>query len=199
MYDKMNSVVNYTSSLTSEPFLYEETKIVAELRLRGYCDKEIRTKVIDDNTWNYESMRPAKRLIPVVLRRMIFLDDNLAHILVNDNEQDSKMVALYLVMKNNRLFSEFVQEVYIVKASSSNRIITKADIIDFFSRKKKESIVVDRWKPYVFKKLGQVYINILIKVDLVNEVKARWSSCKINSCSDIKSVVDSKTCIIEYT
>lgn len=43
------------------------------------------------------------------------------------------------------------------------------------------SIVVARWKPYVFKKLGQVYINILIKAGIVNEVEAKWSSCKINA------------------
>lgn len=104
----MNSVVNYTSSLISEPFLYEETKIVADLRLQGYSDKEIRKKVIKDNIWNYESIKWAKRLIPVFLRRMIFLDDELTNVLINGNEQDSKMVALYLVMKNNRLFSEFV-------------------------------------------------------------------------------------------
>lgn len=198
MYDKMNSVVNYTSSLTSEPFLYEETKIVAELRLQGYSDKEIRKKVIEDNIWNYKSIKQAKRLISVVLRRIIFLDDELSNVLISGNEQDSKMVALHLVMKNNRLFSEFVQEVYIVKASSSDRIITKVDILSFFGGKKQESIVVSSWKPYVFKKLGQVYINILIKADLVNKVEARWSSCKIKSRLDIKSFVDSKTCIIEY-
>ncbi len=180
MYDKMNSVVNYTSSLTSEPFLYEETKIVAQLRLQGYSDKEIRKKVIEDNIWNYKSVKQAKRLIPVVLRRIIFLDDELSNILINGNEQDSKIVALHLVMKNNRLFNEFVQEIYIIKASSDNKAITKPDITSFFDKKKQESIVVARWKPYVFKKLGQVYINILIKAGILNEVEIKWNSCKIN-------------------
>jgi len=45
MYEKMNSVVNCTSSLISEPFLYKETKIVAELRLQGYSDREIWDKI----------------------------------------------------------------------------------------------------------------------------------------------------------
>ncbi|WP_273325166.1 DUF1819 family protein [Vallitalea guaymasensis] len=180
MYDKMNSVVNYTSSLTSEPFLYEETKIVVELRLQGYSDKEIRKKVIEDNIWNYKSIKQAKRLVPVVLRRIIFLDDELSNILINGNEQDSKIVALHLVMKNNRLFNEFVQEIYIIKASSDNKVITKPDITSFFDKKKQESIVVARWKPYVFKKLGQVYINILIKAGILNEVEIKWNSCKIN-------------------
>lgn len=49
MYHKMNSVVNYTSSLTSESFLYEETKIVVALKLKGFSDEEIREKVIKDN------------------------------------------------------------------------------------------------------------------------------------------------------
>ena len=164
----MNSVVNYTSSLTSEPFLYEETKIVARLRLQGYSDTKIREKVVKDNIWNYKSIKRAKRLIPVVLRRMIFLDDDLANTLVNGNVQDSKMVALYLVMKNNRLFCEFVQEVYMIKVNSNEKVITKVDIIDFFDKKKHESRVVDGWRPYISRKLGQVYMNILIKAGLID-------------------------------
>ncbi len=181
MYDKINSVVNYTSSLTSEPFLYEETKIVAELRLQGYSDKEIRKKIIEDNIWNYKSIKQSNSLIPVVLTRIIFLDDELSNVLVSGDEHDSKIVALHLVMKNNRLFSEFVQDIYIIKANLDNKAITKTDITSFFDKKKQESIVVARWKPYVFKKLGQVYINILIKVGILNEVKVEWNSCKINA------------------
>ncbi|WP_113675271.1 DUF1819 family protein [Vallitalea guaymasensis] len=181
MYDKMNSVVNYTSSLTSEPFLYEETKIVAELRLQGYSDKEIRKKVVEDNIWGYKSIKQAKRLIPVVFRRMIFLDDNLTNILINGNEMDSKMVALYLVMKNNRLFSEFIQEVYITKASSNDGIITKTDIRIFFDKKRQQSKVVAGWKPYIFRKLVQVYINILFKSGLTcNTREKKGMVVKVN-------------------
>ncbi len=173
MYDKMNSVVNYTSSITSDPFLYEETKIVAELRLQGYTDKEIRKKVIEDNIWNYKSIRQAKRLIPVVLRRMIFLDADLSNVLVNGNEQDSRMVALYLVMKNNLLFYEFVKGVYATRIHSSDNVITKCDIVNFFEAKKKESLVVANWKPYVIAKLGQVYIKILYKSGLVEDTEEK--------------------------
>ncbi len=170
MYDKMNSVVNYTSSLTSEPFLYEETKIVVELRLQGYSNEEIREKIIKDNVWAYKSMKQATRLIPVVLRRIIFLDDNMADVLVNGNEQDGKMIALNLVIKNNLLFSEFIKAVYVSKAESNKEVITKADITDFFEKKRQESSIVAKWKPYVFRKLGQVYINILYNTGLVDGI-----------------------------
>lgn len=185
MHDKMNSVVNYTSSLTSEPFLYVETKIVAELRLQGYSDKESRKKVVEDNIWGYKSIKQAKRLIPVVFRRMIFLDDDMTNILVNGNEQDSKMAALYLVMKNNRLFREFVLEVFLEKAVSIERVITKADVEDFFETKRKISDIVNRWNPNVFIKLGQVFIRILYHVNLVDGVLDR-NRLKIEIINDYK-------------
>lgn len=163
MYHKMNSVVNYTSSLTSEPFLYEETKIIVELRLQGYSNEEIREKVIKDNVWAYKSIKQATRLIPVVLRRIIFLDDNMADVLVKGNDHDSKIVVLNLVMKNNLLFSKFVNEVCLMKIELKEKNITHEDIANFFERKRKKSAVVAKWSPYVLKKLGQVYLNIIHK------------------------------------
>lgn len=181
MHDKINSVVNYTSSLTSEPFLYEETKIVVELKLKGYSNEQIREKVIKDNIWAYNSKKQAKRLIPVILRRIIFLDDEMVHVLVNGNDQESKIVALNLVMKNNLLFYEFIKEIYMLKVESKEKVILRAEMTDFFERKKQKSIVVRGWKPYVFRKLGQVYINILHKAGLIDDIlDKKMSSVHIN-------------------
>lgn len=173
MYNKLYSVVQYSSSLTSEPFLYEETKIIAKLKLSGFKDGEIRTKVIEENLFNYRSIKQNKRIIPVILRRVIFLDDYSSDVLANGNEKDSKIVALYLVMKNNLLFYEFVKEVYAARIHSSDNVITKADIINFFEAKKKESSVVANWKPYVIAKLGQVYIRILYKSGLLKDAEEK--------------------------
>lgn len=173
MYAKLYSVVEYSSSLTSEPFLYEETRIIAKLRLLRYTDIEIRNKVIEENLFEHKSVKQTKRIIPVILRRIIFLDDYLLNVLVNGFEKDSKIVALYLVMKNDLLFYEFVKEVYAVRIHSSNKVIMKADIVNFFEAKKKQSSVVANWNPYIRTKLGQVYINILYKSGLLKDIKAK--------------------------
>ncbi len=173
MYNKLYSVVQYSSSLTSEPFLYEETKTIVELKLSGFKDEEIRSRVIEENLFNYRSIKQVKRIIPVIIRRMIFLDDYLSDLLINGNENDSKIVALYLVMKNNLLFYEFVKEVYAARIYSSNKVIAKGDIVNFFEAKKNQSLVVASWKPYVRTKLGQVYINILYKSGLLIGIKEK--------------------------
>ena len=112
MYGKMYSVIQYSSSLTSEPFLYEETKKIVSLKLSGMTDEEIRKIVVEDNLFNYNSIKQAGRMLQVILRRIVFLDSYLADVFANGDEGDSKVVALYLVMKNNLLFQEFVEEVY---------------------------------------------------------------------------------------
>lgn len=173
MYNKLYSVVQYSSSLTSEPFLYEETKVIAKLKLSGFKDEEIRARVIEENLFNYRSIKQAKRIIPVIFRRIIFLDDYLSDVLVNGNEKDSKIVVLYLVMKNNLLFYEFVKEVYAARIHSNDNVITKYDIVNFFEAKKKQSAVLANWKPYVITKLGQVYINILYKSGLLKDIKEK--------------------------
>ncbi len=66
-----------------------------------------------------------------------------------------------------------MSDFHIAKASSTNKLITKAYIVDFFDRKKQENIVVVKWKPYVLKKLGQVYINNLFIAGLIDDVIKR--------------------------
>lgn len=77
-------------------------------------------------------------MIPVIIRRIVFLDDYLADILVNGYEIDSKVVALYLVIKNNLLFHEFIKEVYMDKIKFKASSISEFDIIDFFNKKRKK-------------------------------------------------------------
>ncbi|WP_176461820.1 BrxA family protein [Anaeromicrobium sediminis] len=112
----------------------------------------------------------------------------MADVLVNGNGEESKIVALNLVMKNNLLFSEFVKEVYLAKSKAKEKSITKTDIAEFFERKKKQSPVVASWKPYVFRKLGQVYINSLYNVGLLKcALRRNKSSIEINK-SKIKYI-----------
>ena len=137
MYGKMYSVIQYSSSLTSEPFLYEETKKVLRLKLSGITDEEIRRRVVEENLLSYKSIKQASRLLPVILKRIVFLDSYLADVLVNGNECDSKMIALFLVMKNNLLFQRFVEEVYMNKIRSKESSISKVDVNDFFIKRER--------------------------------------------------------------
>lgn len=164
------SVVEYSSSLTGEPYLYEETRIVVKLRILGYTDQEIKSNIIEYNLFNYESVKQMKRIIPVIFRRIKFLDDYLIDELMNGTKKDSKIVGLVLVAKNNLLFHEFVQEMYITKVYSNYNVLTKNDIINFFEIKQKQSSKVAKWKPYVFIKLRQVYLNILLSSGFVKKV-----------------------------
>lgn len=76
-------------------------------------------------------------------------------------------MVLYAIAKTDRLFFEFLNEVYKEKIVLKDFYIRDKDFNRFFQGKREQSEKVDSWSEYTFKKLKQVYIRILLKVDLL--------------------------------
>ncbi len=91
--------------------------------------------------------------------------------LVNGNLETSKQIALYAILKTDRLFFEFMQEVYREKYLIRDYLITDKDFAIFFHRKAEQSQNVAEWKDYTFYKLKQVYKRILTEAGFVKKNK----------------------------
>ncbi len=91
--------------------------------------------------------------------------------LANGNLETSKQVALYAILKTDRLFFEFMQEVYREKYLIRDYLITDKDFAIFFQRKAEQSQKVAEWKDYTFYKLKQVYKRILTEAGFVKKNK----------------------------
>ena len=85
----------------------------------------------------------------------------------NSNIETSKIIVLYAIIKNDRLFFEFMNEVYKEKLLLRDLFIRDKDFNMFFQSKRQQSERVDSWTEYTFKKLKQVYIRILFECGLI--------------------------------
>ena len=115
----------YSGKLTGESFLLYELKIVAKLKKEGYTDKEIRKMVSEENLFQYKFTSSISRRLTPLMQRINLLYEELIDRLIEDPLGDGIVINLYYIMKNDRLFFEFMNEVMKEKLKSNNEVLEK--------------------------------------------------------------------------
>lgn len=160
-------MLSYTSILKSRPFLYLELKKAASLLLQGLSIQEVKEKSIDENLFALNSESRKREIASTITNRIKVLDEFLINKIANGSLQTSKQVALYSILKTDRLFFEFMKEVYNEKILLKDSHITDKDFNMFFSRKAEQSEQIAGWADYTFYKLKQVYKRVLSEAGFI--------------------------------
>lgn len=164
-------MLEYTSILKSRPYLYLELKKACNLKNQGLNEKEIKNKAIDENIFALTSEARKKEIASTVVNRIKVLDEFVIDKIIHGNLQTSKQLALYSILKTDRLFFEFMEEVFQEKIILKDYILTDKDFNIFFRRKAEQSDKIATWVDYTFYKLGQVYKRILTEAGLIKTLK----------------------------
>lgn len=163
--------MEYKSTIKSRPYLYKETKKSASLINSGLELEGIKNKSIKDNIFQLESETRKREVASIIISRLKGLDKYSIDKIENSNVETSKVLVLYAIMKTDRLFFEFINEVYREKILLKDLYIRDKDFSNFFQSKKEQSEKVASWSEYTFKKLKQVYIRILFESGLIANQK----------------------------
>ena len=158
----------YLANLTGEPYLYFELKQVAKLTLAGLLPVEIRAKIKDENLFQSATNKSIDKLLRATLKRIAVLDGIMLNILVHGSLHTGKLVAIIAIMKTNRLFLEFIEEVYLEKVRLGEQELEPKDFRIFFNNKAEQSSKVAGWGESTLQKLSQVYSKILSEAGLIN-------------------------------
>lgn len=161
----------YTSTLKTRSFLYLELKKASSLYLEGNSTDQIKGFALQENLFLYDSNNRMRDIASTVIKRMEVLDEYLVRKIVNGNLATSKFIALYTILKTDRLFFEFMQEVFREKHLLRDATITDRDFNVFFQRKSEQSERVAAWQDYTHYKLQQVYKRILMEAGLAKKCK----------------------------
>lgn len=164
-------MLEYTSVLKSRPFLYLELKKAAQLKIQGLDEKEIKYKAIEENIFAVNTETRKKEIASAVINRIEELDMYILDKIVNGSLQTSKQLALYSILKTDRLFFEFMKEVYREKILLKDSIITDKNFNIFFRRKAEQSEQIANWKDYTLYKLKQVYKRVLSEAGFIKNSK----------------------------
>ena len=163
--------MEYKSTIKSRPYLYKETKKAVSLINKGLDVDGIKGNSLEDNIFQLESESRKKEVASIITSRIKVLDSYILNKIENSNIETSKILVLYAIAKTDRLFFEFLNEVYKEKIVLKDFYIRDKDFSVFFQSKKEQSEKVASWSEYTFKKLKQVYIRILFESGLIGNQK----------------------------
>lgn len=158
----------YLTTLTTRPFLYAETKRVAELLDRGMDSKEIVETVLEENIFQLASKDRAERFCSEILKRLNLLDDYLFRHFLKADTQTSKAILLYALLKRDRLFSEWMREVVWDKFLIMDWIYRKQETKSFINRKSEQDETINSWIETTKNTLMSVYHQILVEVGMAS-------------------------------
>ena len=154
--------MEYSAAMTSRPYLYKETKIVASLLDNRADITDIKNISVEENIFQLEKEYRRIEIAQAITSRLKNIDPLIINKIANGTTEISKLLVVYIIMKHNRLFFEFINEVYREKIILRESTIKDKDFNIFFNRKKEESEKVNGWSEHTFKKLKNVFTIILV-------------------------------------
>ncbi|MFE8698273.1 DUF1819 family protein [Cytobacillus sp. FJAT-53684] len=167
----MTKELEYSATLTGASFLLYELKQVLKLKKQGLSDAEIKKKVIEENIFEYKYTSSLKRSVPSVIRRAVVLDEQLQEWVLSGPLDIGKIINLYAIMKTDRLFFEFMNEVLREKLEADNYLIEKKDLNVFFITKAEQDDKMAKWTELTINKLKQVYMKLLYEAGFLEDKK----------------------------
>lgn len=156
----------YSATLVSKPFWFVEFKKAMILLSEGKSMAEIKSLSEENNIFSAISKSRAKEIYNTLSRRIQSLPDDLTSLFINEEITMQKIIALISVMNTDRLFFEFIYEVYREKIILGDDSLLDSDIRIFFKNKETQSERVAGWKDYTFKRLSGSYKTILLESGL---------------------------------
>ncbi len=158
----------YTASMPEAMFILHESRQIAGLMLE-YQDRDyIKELVHSDNLLNVKSKSNEDKIFGFTYNRLDLISDRLKQVLIEGSDMDSRYVNLISIMAYDRLFCEFVFEVYYDHLLSGDTL-TDYDIMSFLQRKGREDETVASWKDSTLNKLRCRYSRILFSAGLVDK------------------------------
>lgn len=182
--------MEYSAGMTSRPFWYIESKKTAKYMLEGLNKEAIRKIIVDENIYQAPSQERADHMFNSIYRRLNSLDIFLLGKITSLDVLTSKMLLMFATMKTDRLFFEFMYEVFREKILLGDFLLKDRDINVFFNNKRTQSDVISKWTDNTIRKMKSSYIRILFEVGLISssseERKITLISLDYKICEYIK-------------
>lgn len=165
---------DYSAKLTAEPFMYNETKILAGYLLEGENADTLKKRNIAENLIKHKKIGSVKRVNSPIFRRLKIMNKEMLEEFVYSDIENSKYILLYTIMKTDKLVRDFLFEVYKDKLLMRKEYIEKFEIDNWYEEKCILSKTLRERTESTSAKLKQVIMKILQDSGLVIKEKDRF-------------------------
>ena len=165
----------YSAGLMSQSFWFVEFKKIVKHINDGKSIDEIRVLCLEDNLLGISKAYRAKRIYGYIINRVRTLDSTLIKLFCDSDLSTQKLINLITILRTDRLFFEFVYEVYREKVILGIPYMEDSDLGVFFKNKEAQSDDVATWKDTTIKHLKSNYLNYLADANLLSESTKKYS------------------------
>jgi hypothetical protein len=159
----------YTTGLTGEPFLFNESRLLADFLTNGEEIESLHKRNLSENLIMHKKAGSLKRVTSPIFRRLSIISPTAMQILAHDDIASAKLILLIAAAKTDRLVRDFLTNVYADKLALKSSKIDKSDIERYF-----ESVYIE--EPYLRdsteqtkSKLKQQLMKIIVEAGLVKK------------------------------
>lgn len=151
----------YRTALMNRPFMYIESKRIAEMMLQGKTEEERRYEAIELNALQMPSQDRRKTSYKEISHRLSFLDDFLLEKFMNSDADTAKAILAYAILQADQLYYEFMREIYLEKILLLQKDLAKKEVINFLYKKAEQSEVVAKWADNTKERLAVGFIQMM--------------------------------------
>ncbi|WP_368645910.1 DUF1819 family protein [Alkalibacterium putridalgicola] len=156
----------YLTILNTRGFLYEETRIVAELLHEGKTYETILKILLEENRFQLNSQDRTVRFFNEIQKRLEEMDVYLFNQFLVTDTDTSKAILFYALLKKDRLLFEWMREVVWDKFLVLDWHLSKNETSTFIETKAKENQTVAQWTTDTKQLLGEAYHRVLNTVGM---------------------------------
>ena len=151
----------YRTALMNRPFMYIESKRIAEMILQGKTEEERWYEAIELNALQMPSPDRRKTSYKEISHRLSFLDEFLLEKFMNSDADTAKAILAYAILQADKLYFEFMREVYLEKILLLQKELTKKEVINFLYKKSEQSEVVAKWADNTKERLASGFLQFM--------------------------------------
>ncbi|MBE6692621.1 MAG: DUF1819 family protein [Ruminococcaceae bacterium] len=160
----------YSAGIMSQSFWFVEFKKYLKLISEGYMPEQIKVMVIQENLFGSPNEYRAKRIFGYISTRAAHIDEKGIELFFSSDLATQKLLNLICIIRQDRLFFEFINEVYREKAIIGTNVLEASDASIFFRNKEVQSEAVAEWTDGTKKRVQSCYFNFLTDANLLTVV-----------------------------
>ncbi len=165
--------LEYKASITREQFMFYEMRTTAKLLMEGLSDKEIISRIVAENLFQYPTERQIRSQTLACLKRLHGLnDDSLVEAIATQPSDTAKQVCLYAMMKYNRLVWDFMVTVIGEKYRNRDMSFSRRDLNVYFIRLQEQIDTVAAWSDSTVARAKLVLLRVLVENEYLDSKDA---------------------------
>ena len=158
---------DYSAGIVSQSFWFNEFRQLLKLKTENYDTDEIKKRVIEENLFGAPNKYRAKRICGYLINRTSVVEKELSDLFFSSDLAAQKLINLIAVIRQDRLFFEFLYEVYREKIILGEKTLELSDAKVFFNHKETQDNTILEWKDQTKRRIQSAYFNFMAEANLL--------------------------------